>query len=201
MLDGRNGDEDAGVTLAREGSRPGGTRRPLRWQGMHFWNLCADLGIPREAIASTLGIEQRLVEAIDAGEAEVANRSSVDRSLENAVQRLRAKAGKPVDEFGEQDVLRAIQRDRFDNRDAPLPAELAMWECDANAELDASIDNAREYLAKHDVPVGGTARDDVRIHIIDGLRLKGAIINSGTWWIGRIRLIGYAVKVPPPVRS
>ena len=176
---------------------------------MYFSNLCADLGIPREEIASILGIEQRLADAIDGGKAEVANRSSRDRSLENAAGRLQARAGKSVDENGVlrervegQDILRAIQRDQCDNSGAPLPAELSEWEREVNEELDANVDNAHQYLAKQGVLVGTRKpRDDLRIHIIHGLRLKGAIIDSGTWWIGRIRLIGYAVKVPPPVRS
>ena len=164
---------------------------------MHFSNLCAALGILRGDIATVLGIEQHLADAIDAGKADLDT-----RSLENATRRLQVRAGKPVDEYAEQDVLRAIRHDRDDNRDAPLLAELAEWERDANAELEANVDNAHEYLAKQGVHVGTRKpRDDLRIHIIHGLRLKGAIIDSGTWWIGRIRLIGYAVKVPPPVRS
>lgn len=172
---------------------------------MYFSNLCADLGIPREEIASILGIEQRLADAIDGGKAEVADRSAVDTSLENAVQRLQARAGKRVDEeerVDANDVHLAIQRDQRDNSGAPLPAELAEWERAVNEELETNVDNAHEYLAKQGVHVGARKpRDDLRIHIIDGLSVKGAIIDSGSWWIGRIRLIGYAVKVPPPVRS
>ena len=166
---------------------------------MHFANLCADLAIPGDEIASVLGVEQHLADAIDGGKAEVANRSSADRSLENAVQRLRAKAIKPVNE---NDVLRAIHGDRRDNANAPLPAELAKWQRDANEEFESNKDNALECLAKQRVPVGlGSPREDLRAWIVDGLKKKGALVDSSMGSVGPIRLVGYAVKVPPPVRS
>ena len=175
---------------------------------MYFSNLCVNLGIPREEIASILGIEQRLVDAIDGGKAEVANRSSRDRSLENAAGRLQARAGKSVENgvlcerVDDQDILQAIQGDRRDNSGAPLPAELSEWERDVNEELDANVDNAHAYLAKQGVRVGvRKPREDLRSWIIDKLKLRGALIDAGSWWVGPIRLVGYAVKVPPPVRS
>ena len=164
---------------------------------MHFSNLCAALGILRGDIASVLGIEQHLADAIDAGKADLDV-----RSLENATRRLQVRAGKPVDEYAEQDVLRAIRHDRDDNRDAPLLPELAEWERDANAELEANVDNAHEYLAKQGVHVGARKpRDDLRWWIVDKLKRKGAVIHAGITATGRIRLAGYAVKVPPPARS
>ena len=162
---------------------------------MHFSKLCANLGIPWGEVAFVLGIEQRLADAIDAGKADLDA-----RSLENATRRLQVRAGKPVDGYAEQDVLRAIRHDRDDNRDAPLLAELAEWERDANAELEANRDNAHEYLAQQGVHVGaGKPRDDLRWWIVDKLQRKGALIHAGITATGRIRLAGFAVKVPPPV--
>lgn len=160
---------------------------------MHFGNLCAALGIPRDRIAAVLGIEQRLVDALDDGCATIGDPAS----RENAAWRLREATGRQ--DITADDVARAFEQDIRERPEGKaLPAELVEWARVANKQLQA---DPYEFAERAGMAISPRTSADVRIRILDALEKRGALLSNATGMVGPVWVVGYLVRVAPPRRQ